>query len=338
MARRGSQLGHSRRKCSPRDGPILERKNRLARAAQNEPVAVEIQTKDDFLAIVGRGRDAEDFQRDSHAILAVYPEAMPAILSDPELVVSHSGAWTGILSVVRKLCSAPRPGCFMRGLDVPVHTKFIEEHTTAFEALLAVLPASRYDPAGATFAARCGFAEDSAPLRGRFLCPELQTACGFPVSELELRITTWASIQVPPHIKVIVCENKANFLSLPGLPGTLALWGQGGAASGNLPKISWLTNARVFYWGDMDPSGFAILAILRSRLRHVESVLMDLATLQANEDNVGIAKPAQGAVQTALLTVEENEALSRISSPPRGLEQEKLLFRDGVENIRLKLL
>ena len=28
---------------------ILERKNRLARAAQNEPVAVEIQTKDDFL-------------------------------------------------------------------------------------------------------------------------------------------------------------------------------------------------------------------------------------------------------------------------------------------------
>ncbi|MEO6003418.1 MAG: Wadjet anti-phage system protein JetD domain-containing protein [Opitutus sp.] len=316
---------------------ILERKNRLTRGAQNEPVAVEIQNREDFLDLVGKRNDAEAFERDTQEILIAFPEATNLILADPELVVSNGGAWTGILSVVRRLCDVPRPGCFVRALDVPVPTKFIEGHRAAIEGLLALLPASNYVPTGETFAARCGFAEDSPPIRGRFLCPELQAACGFAASDVELRVDAWASLKPPADAKIVICENKANFLSLPMLPRTLAFWGQGGSVSGNLSKLAWLAAFRVIYWGDMDPSGFAILAQLRSKLPHVESVLMDLATLTTNSDQIGEAKPAQGAVQISFLTTEETEAFAQISSPPRGLEQEKLLFRDGLMAVRSKL-
>ena len=36
------------------------------------------------------------------------------------------------------------------------------------------------------------------------------------------------------------------------------------------------------YWGDIDTHGFAILSQLRARFAHVESVLMDHATLMAH--------------------------------------------------------
>ena len=40
---------------------------------------------------------------------------------------------------------------------------------------------------------------------------------------------------------------------------------------------------RLHYWGDIDTHGFAILDALRARFDHVESFLMDRATLMAFE-------------------------------------------------------
>src|SRR6056297_1623737 len=45
--------------------------------------------------------------------------------------------------------------------------------------------------------------------------------------------------------------------------------------------VSWLSERRIHYWGDIDTLGFAILNRLRNHLPQAESLLMDRATLDA---------------------------------------------------------
>jgi hypothetical protein len=50
-----------------------------------------------------------------------------------------------------------------------------------------------------------------------------------------------------------------------------------------LAKANWLKQCTIHYWGDIDTHGFAILDQLRRQFAHVESFLMDRATLMAHE-------------------------------------------------------
>jgi hypothetical protein len=54
-----------------------------------------------------------------------------------------------------------------------------------------------------------------------------------------------------------------------------------------LDPARWLLNCRILYWGDIDTHGFAILDQLRARFTHVESFLMNRATLLAFESQWG---------------------------------------------------
>ena len=132
---------------------------------------------------------------------------------------------------------------------------------------------------------------------------------------------------------MIACENKANFLALPYMEHTLALWGAGGAATGLFAKLPWLATRPFLYWGDLDPCGFAILAALRGFLPNTRSALMDAATLAAHIDALGHAKSPPQGIRWERLTDVEIAAAKAIESPPRGIEQEKLLFRDCLQVI-----
>ena len=50
-----------------------------------------------------------------------------------------------------------------------------------------------------------------------------------------------------------------------------------------LAEAHWLHGCRLFYWGDIDTHGFAILDQLRVRLPQVQSLLMDRDTLMAHQ-------------------------------------------------------
>lgn len=316
---------------------VLEAKQRRSRGGQNEPVAVELGSRDDFLRLLDREKVVEGFEADAHLLLQNLPDVLPALLSRPRLILENHGAWPGIIEVVDYLRRHPRPGCFVRALPVSVPTKFIERHETAIEALLAVLPEAAFRPDGDSFAERCGFAANEGSIRGRFLCPQLQTDLGFPAfaADLELRVSAWASITLPTDCRVIVCENRANFLALPPLPRTLALWGAGGAATGHFPRLPWLQNVEIIYWGDMDPSGYAILAHLRRSFPRLRSVLMDDDVLRLHPELIAEAKPASGQIAWEHLSPTESNAARFLLEPPRGIEQEKLLFRDGLAEIFL---
>lgn len=312
---------------------VLESRQRRRRGLQNEPVAIEFTSERDFVDFLGLAEPVALFRRDAAWILARFPAAQPVLLQSPRLVHAHASAWEGIAEVVDYLRTHPRPGCYMRALPVSVPTKFIEQHLSGIEALLQAHPESGYQADAGSAEARCGFAEDDAAIRGRFLCPRLRRAMGFNVDDIELRVGTWATLPLPEDTRIVACENKTNFLALPPMERTLALWGAGGAATGHFPRLPWLGAARFVYWGDLDPSGFAILASLRATFPNVRSALMDAATLAAHAASVAPAKPPRHPVRTEHLTPEETAAVAAILQPPRGIEQEKFIFREGLRAI-----
>lgn len=316
---------------------ILEEKTRRARGLQNEPVAVEFETEVDFLAYIDRAAEVAAFLDDVAMVLERIPAAKPILLRFPRLVISERGHWRKILIVVECLRSNPKPGCYVRALPVPVETKFIERHTAAIELLLGGLEPAAYDPSQPTFATRCGMIDDTPLLRGRFLCEALQLACGFPSGDVTLPVSDWAKVILPTHGKVLGCENKTNFLALPPLAGTLALFGGGGAAEGHFPRLPWLRDRRFVYWGDLDPCGLNILAHLRAAIPNVTSVLMDEQTLLAHGDSLISAKPSPRAIPLQHLRGGEIAAARTLCEAKKGIEQERLLFGECLSAVERAL-
>lgn len=81
--------------------------------------------------------------------------------------------------------------------------------------------------------------------------------------------------------RVFITENETNFLALPNVPGAIAIFGSG-YGWGALAQAWWLEQCAIHYWGDIDTHGFAILDQLRSHFSHVDSFLMDRASLDAH--------------------------------------------------------
>ena len=58
---------------------------------------------------------------------------------------------------------------------------------------------------------------------------------------------------------IFVAENLMNFLALPYLTKTIAIWSGGGFNVSYLKDIDWLKGKQFYYWGDIDAQGFQIL-------------------------------------------------------------------------------
>jgi len=96
-----------------------------------------------------------------------------------------------------------------------------------------------------------------------------------------------------------------------------------------LARAAWLQRCPIHYWGDIDTNGFAILAQLRARFAHVESLLMDRATLDAHQRFWG-REDSPRAADTARLTAAERSLYEDLREhriqPALRLEQEYVGF------------
>lgn len=115
-----------------------------------------------------------------------------------------------------------------------------------------------------------------------------------------------------------------NFLTLPALTSTIAIWSGGRFNISFLKDAAWLGRKRMFYWGDIDEHGFLILHQLRSYYPDAKSVMMDAATF-----DMFAAYSAPGSRSTSenlpLLTEEERALFDRLKSIDKNrLEQEKI--------------
>ncbi|KDN85728.1 hypothetical protein KCH_23860 [Kitasatospora cheerisanensis KCTC 2395] len=235
--------------------------------------------------------------------------------------------WQQLVDTVSWIGNHATGPIYLRQVDVPgVDTKFIETNKGILGELLDhTLPADRIHTgvARGDFAARYGFLTKPPYVRLRYLGNQPG-----PFSEITVRASELTAPPSGVHT-VFVLENEVTYLSLPDVPGAIAILGSGYAAV-LLRYLPWLANVDLRYWGDIDTHGFAILSQVRRHFPHTRSFLMDRSTLLDHKAHWGEEK-TQTPEQPAHLTLDEAEVERDLRlgtyKPHLRLEQERIPIR-----------
>ncbi|WP_137937880.1 Wadjet anti-phage system protein JetD domain-containing protein [Chitinivorax sp. B] len=242
------------------------------------------------LGAIGRKQEAGQFTALLTLTRQHQPSLLPWLAKRPLRALELAEAWPCLLSIVGWLQAHPRPGIYLRQVDLPgVDSKFIETHRSVLSEWLDLALPSISVEAGCTgvaqFAARYGFRDKPARVRFRPLDDGLIMLPGATRPDITLDADSFAALDLPVR-RVFITENEINFLAFPDMPGSLVIFGAGYGWDAHA-GAKWLNRCTVHYWGDIDTHGFAILDQLRSRFAHVESLLMDGATLHAHQSAWG---------------------------------------------------
>ena len=254
------------------------------------PHEVWIDTLEDALAILGKRREAQDFSAMVALTRARLTVALPWLAQQPLQALQLTEHWSLLLDVVLWMQAHPRPGIYLRQIDLPgVHTKFIEAHRAVLTELLDLaLPPQAIEPQAtglSQFCRRYGLLDKPLRIRFRMLDPHYALVCGDTDQDLTVNQDTFAQLDIKVT-QVFITENEINFLAFPQLANSLIIFGAGYGFE-VLQQAAWLNRCTIHYWGDIDTHGFAILDQLRAQFPHVESFLMDRPTLMAHQPQWG---------------------------------------------------
>jgi hypothetical protein len=296
------------------------------------PDEVWLDTLDDALALIGKQKDSKRFISLVHLTREQQPALLPWLEKRPLNALALADAWPRLLAVVSWLQDHPHPVIYLRQVDLSgVDSKFIEANRGVLSELLDLaLAPEAIDPSAtgtSQFCRRYGFKDK--PLRIRFRLLDSQIALLPDACEQDIGVTQAAFEQLElPISRVFITENEVNFLAFPPLPGSLVIFGAGYGFD-VLVGARWLLEREIYYWGDIDTHGFAILDQLRAHLPHVQSLLMDRATLLAHAAQWG-EEPQPVSRDLPRLTVKEAALFdelrdNRLRAGLR-LEQERIGF------------
>jgi hypothetical protein len=257
---------------------------------QHLPAQVWIDTPDDGLRLIGKRQDGMRFSHLVELTRTALPTLLPWLARRPLQAVELADQWPNLIAIVQWLLRHPRPGIYLRQVDVPgVHTKFIEAHRRVLSELLDMaLPREviQGDQSGiGQFATRYGFLDKPTRIRFRVLDPAIRLLPGLLLADVTLDADSFAGLDIPLD-RVFITENETNFLAFPPVSGSIVIFGAGYGWE-TLAGARWLTRCAIHYWGDIDTHGFAILDQLRGHFEHVSSFLMDRDTLTAHEAHWG---------------------------------------------------
>jgi hypothetical protein len=304
------------------------------------PAEVWIDSLEDALGLIGRRRDAERFAAQVSLTRQRRPELVAWLAKRPLRALELADDWARLLDIVAWLRRHPRPGIYLRQVDIPgVHSKFIEGHRAVLAELLdlALAPDAIDTAAGGVggFCRRYGFRDKPVRVRFRILDPSLALLATGTDQDLAVTHDTFARLELPVK-RVFITENEINFLAFPPATRSLVLFGAGYGFE-TLAEAGWLRDRDIHYWGDLDTHGFAILDQLRKCFPQAVSFLMDRETLLAHRPRWGY-EPQPETRDLLRLTWEENALYDDLRRNRLGdrvrLEQEKIVFDRVVEALK----
>ena len=126
------------------------------------PVEVWVDSLEDCLALIGKRREADRFASVVELTVRRYPQLIPWLTKRPLRGLALADDWPRLLDIVSWLEDHPRPGIYLRQVDIAgVHSKYIESHRGVLAELFElVLPQDTIDEnsrGAAAFCRRYGF-------------------------------------------------------------------------------------------------------------------------------------------------------------------------------------
>jgi len=262
-------------------------------------------------------------------------------ISNPELIewiknhsiqaLKFSKPWPKLLAVVNWIQNNPKPDIYLRQANIPgIDTKFIENNRQILMTLLDIsLPTGAINQqyTGVRyFAKRYGFRDKPVRVRFRSLDSSIKFLPGY-YQDFTVSLDTFKQLDEKGFCtsklkNIFITENEINFLSFPEVESSLVIFGAGYGFD-FVDHVDWLSQLNIYYWGDIDTHGFAILDQLRTRLPQTESLLMDEKTLLDHKQFwEHETKP-------------ETRQLPRLSKPESELYHD-LIYHRFTENLRLE--
>jgi len=296
------------------------------------PAEIWIDTLDDALALIGKNREAEQLKE----LVEITKRRQPALLlwiaENSLKLLQMADVWSLLLDITDWMKSHPRPGIYLRQIELHgINTKFIETHRAVLMELLdIIMPPGSIDIQAIgvkQFCRRYGFLDKPLRIRFRILDPALYFLPTDTDQDISVNQDTLDRLDLKVS-RVFITENEINFLAFPKLRDSMVLFGSGYGVE-MLSSASWLQRCPVYYWGDIDTHGFAILDKLRLFFPHAESFLMNRDTLMSHKKQ-WVTEPQPLRRDLTRLRPEEKELFddlcqNRFGSAVR-LEQERIGF------------
>jgi hypothetical protein len=301
------------------------------------PTGILVQTPTDALQLIGQLEATLTFDALALATLTRFPGLRDWLRRRPLQVVDNAHDWLRILDVLAWFVANPNSGLYLRQLDIAgIDTKFIEARRGLISELLDIvltppLPDHSWRTmvgpgGGPTFEARFGLRPRPALVRFRLLDPQLAIN---GLTDLTVPAEQFATLSCRAT-SVFITENEVNGLAFPAFAGGMVVFGLGYAVD-VLASAQWLGQRHLYYWGDLDTHGFAMLDRLRAAFPQTKSLLMDAATLMTHQ-HLWTDEDTQHLSQLGRLTAAERAVYDDLRNNQLGpgvrLEQERVRFGD----------
>jgi hypothetical protein len=246
------------------------------------PDRVAVPTEADALKLIGMEKEAARFEQLRQSTERGFPTLAEWLARKPFAALSHARDWPRILAVLAWFHSHPNSGLYLRQLDIEgVDTKFIESRKPLLAELLTVMLEKSPDPqtggAAQTFEQRYGL--KSRPPIIRFRVLDRSLAVG-GLLDVATPAAQFASLAISAR-RVFITENEVNGLAFPDVAEGMVVFGLGYGLD-LLNSALWMQDREIYYWGDIDTHGFAMLDRLRATFPLARSLLMDRETLLAH--------------------------------------------------------
>ena len=293
---------------------------------QSLPKRIYIDTEQDFLKLIKKEKEFLRFKANLSLILTEVPALYDWLCHNPLKIIEYGDRWKDLIKVCQYFQETPQPDLYIRELPIQIHTKFIEQNKGIIRSLLeSIIPAENLqsveDEKENIFEKRFALKYREPLIRFRFLDKTLKIKYSFPASDISIPLSEFRQLNLKEH-RFLMTENLMNFLTLPDLDNSIALFGSGYAIQ-SLKSVQWLTNCPIFYWGDLDADGFKILSQLRSYFPQVVSVLMDIKTFETFQ-GFAVTVLESSAENLPYLTSEEQILYFALASLKQRLEQEHI--------------
>lgn len=298
---------------------------------QNLPVSLIFMSEEEFLKYLKKSVEFELYKMAYTKSVKMFESLRELFLDKPNLLLQNLVILDELLEVCSFLQKNPKPNLYIRELSIRgIDTKFIQKNRAVIDMFLqTILDDNSYDKSLERlsengFEKKYGFKFEEPLIRFRILDKSLYI-CG--LSDMSLPLSEFKKLQIESK-NIFIVENKITTLSFPNIPSSIVIFGKGYGVS-ILKNVSWMGDKNIFYWGDIDMDGFAILSQVKGYFPKTKSLMMNREVLETFK-GMAISSTQKSYKNLEFLNDEERLLYERLHKDfykeNFRLEQEKIPF------------